>query len=70
MKIVTQNRETIYAHEIQISGKEIKCTPKNDKRKRVSVGIYETVKRATEIFSEMTCEGWNNKNPSYVMPKE
>lgn len=70
MKIVTQNGEVVYAHEIQNSGKEIKCTPKNDRRKRVLVGVYDSVKRATEVFVEMTCEGWNNKNPSYIMPKE
>lgn len=70
MKIVTQSGETVYAHEIQTSGKEIRCTPQNDKRKRVVAGVYDSMKRATEVFAEMTCEGWNNKNPSYVMPKE
>lgn len=70
MKIVTQSGETLYAHEIQTSGKEIRCTPQNDKRKRVIVGVYDSMKRATEVFAEMACEGWNNENPIYVMPKD
>lgn len=70
MKIVTQNGDVVYAHEIQTSGKEIKCTPKSDRRKRVLVGVYGSAKRAMEVFAEMACEGWNNENPSYTMPKE
>lgn len=70
MKIVTQSGEVVYAHEIQASGGKIECTPKSDKRKRVLVGVYGSVERAMEVFAEMTCEGWNNENPSYVMPKE
>ena len=70
MKITTQDGRVIAANDIEISGCEIKCTPVNDMRKRELCGVYKDRIRATAIFSEMTCIGWNNKNPEYVMPKE
>ena len=70
MKVTTQSGEMLEVHEISLSGKVIKCTPEKDKRKRVVCGEYKDRQRATEVFSEMTCIGWNEKNPEYVMPKE
>ena len=70
MKITTQDGRVIEAHDIEVSGCEIKCTPVNDMRKRELCGAYKDRIRATAIFAEMTCIGWNNKNPEYVMPKE
>ena len=69
MKITTQKGEVVNAHDIEISGSKIQCTPDYDHRRRIVCGIYNSRRRATEIFSEMTCEGWNNENPQYVMPQ-
>lgn len=70
MKITTQDGKVIIAHNIEISGCVVKCTPKEDMRKREVCGEYKDRIRATEIFAEMTCIGWNTKNPQYTMPKE
>lgn len=69
MEITMQNGDVVNAYNIELSGKTIKCTPNHDKRLRIECGTYQSRERATEIFSEMTCEGWNNKNPKYIMPK-
>ena len=53
---------------ITLQGKVIYYTPRKDQRKKEVAGIYESRERATEVFSEMTCEGWNNKNSQYKMP--
>lgn len=68
MKITTQNGKEVISHGIELQGRTIQCTPKNDMRKRVECGIYDNVKRATEIFSQMTIIGWNEKNAEYIMP--
>ena len=68
MVITRQDGVVDECTDIMVQGKVIYYTPKNDRRKKEMAGVYENRERATEIFSEMTCEGWNSKNPNYVMP--
>lgn len=70
MKLTTQNGDVLDICNIEIQGSVIRCTPKKDRRKRVFCGQYKDRQRATEVFSEMTCVGWNEENSEYVMPKE
>lgn len=69
MKITTQDGKTIIAHDIELIGCEIKCIPVGDNRKKELCGVYADRIRATAIFAEMTCIGWDNNNPEYVMPE-
>lgn len=68
MIITRQDGVVTECTNITLQGKVIYYTPKKDRRKKEMAGIYENRKRATEVFSEMICEGWNSENPEYVMP--
>ena len=68
MIIIRQNGVVDECTDIILQGKTIYYTPKSDRRKKEIAGIYKNTERATVVFSEMTSEGWNNKNPKYVMP--
>lgn len=70
IKITTRDGRVIETHEIEFNGYEIRCIPLNDPEKRELCGVYKDRIRATAIFAEMTCMGWNDENPEYVMPKE
>lgn len=64
-------RETVWqkiGHYLDVDG-ETKPSWYNEFRYVASdemAGIYENRKRATEVFSEMICEGWNSENLSML----
>ena len=64
-------RETVWqkiGHYLDVDG-ETKPSWYNEFRYVASdemAGIYENRKRATEVFSEMICEGWNSENLSVL----
>lgn len=68
MVITRQDGVVDECTDIMVQGKVIYYTPKSDRRKKEMAGVYKNRERATEVFSEITCVGWNNENPKYVMP--
>ena len=62
MKVIIQD-----GTEIDINGE---VTLKNNKLlyKNKIIGIYENREKATIVFSEMICHGWNNESCIYKMP--
>lgn len=62
MKVIIQD-----GTEIDINGE---VTLQNNKLsyKNKIIGIYENREKATIVFSEMMCHGWNNEPGTYKMP--
>lgn len=67
MVIITQTGKSINACEFSVSDKIIKCTPTEDKRRRIVCGEYKDRKRATQVFMDMLQVEWDAE---YVMPIE
>lgn len=68
MKITKQYGGVVTANNIELLGCKIRCIPDDDHRRRVICGVYATRLRATEVFVEMTGEGWDAPDYEYVMP--
>jgi hypothetical protein len=69
MKIIDQQGKEHFTHEVEFSGKVVKCTPDSDHRKREELGRYESMKRAAEVMAEIYLLRSDGKY-EYQMPKE
>lgn len=69
MKIIDQQGNEHFTHEVGFSGKVVKCTPDSDHRKREELGRYENMKRAAEVLAEIYSFS-SNKKDGFLMPKE
>lgn len=67
MKVKTQNGEVVEVKEVSMWGYVI--SGKIAKDHYIALGHYYDQERVTEVFAEITCAGWNEKNPEYVMPQ-
>lgn len=69
IKITTQDGSLIFVEEITMQGCVILGTLHGKPNEHMVCGKYCDRLRTTEVFSEMTCAGWNFENPEYVMPQ-
>ena len=69
MKIIDQQGNVHLTHEVEFSGKVVKCTPDSDHRKREELGRYESMKRAAEVMAEIYLLKSDEKD-EYQMPTE
>lgn len=53
MKIIDQQGKAHFTHEVEFSGKVVKCTPDSDCRSREELGRYESMQRAAEVMAEI-----------------
>lgn len=67
MTIKTQAGETVVVSNIELSHCTIKCTPIQDRRRRIVCGKYENRKRVTEIYKELISD---DRKTLYIMPEE
>ena len=68
MKITAQDGLTVDVKALEMKGCIIFGTlilPKS----KVELGRYASIQRTIEVWSEIACKAWNEKNASYVMPK-
>lgn len=73
MKIIEQQGNEHFTHEVHFFGTIVKCTPDSDRRKREELGRYENMKRAAEVLAEIysckySCK--SNGTDEFQMPKE
>ena len=68
MKITAQDGLTVDVKELTLQGCIIFGTSILPKSK-IELGRYANLQRAIEVWSEIACKGWNEKNAVYVMPK-
>ena len=69
MKIIDQQGNEHFTHEVEFSGKVVKCTPDSDRRKREELGRYENMKRAAAVIAEIySCR--SNGKDEFRMPEE
>jgi len=69
MKIIDQQGNEHFTHEVEFCATVVKCTPDSDRRKREELGQYESMKRAAEVMAEIYSLRSNGKD-EFRMPKE
>lgn len=66
MIIKGQNQKCYDIYEFMLSGKVISCKDNADRRCKHTLGVYNSVQRATDVFQEMR----NETSGYYEMPQE
>jgi len=66
MIIKGQNKKCYDIYEFMLSGKVIYCRDNTDRRYKHTLGVYDSVYRATDVFQEMG----NETSGYYEMPEE
>lgn len=69
MKIIDQQGNEHFTHEVEFSGKVVKCTPDSNRRSREELGRYGSMKRAAEVMAEIYSIRSNGID-KFQMPKE
>lgn len=69
MKIIDQQGNEHFTHEVEFSGRIVKCTPDSNRRSREELGRYDSMKRAAEVMAEIYLLRSDGRN-EYQMPKE
>lgn len=67
MKVTTQDGKVFEIKQIEMQGNIIygNAFPPKD---RIELGRYNDSNRTIEVYAEIGCIGWNEKNGEYVMP--
>ena len=68
MKVIAQNNKVYNTTELGMRGTTIVAWI--DSHKEVELGTYKSTARTIEVFSKMSCLGWNTQGAEYVMPKD